>query len=70
MEEEKKTIWSKRPQRKPSVSLAAYPSFALRTQVAPTAVGIPEKKKTKGSLKDPLLPSLWVCFLRSPILVG
>ena len=70
VEEEKKTIWSKRPQRKPSVSLAAYPSYALRTQVAPTAVGIPEKKrKLRGLSKTPFphpcgsvsfdLPSLW-----------
>ena len=69
VEEEKKTILRKRPLRKPSVSLAAYPSYALRTLGEPMAEGIPEKQNY-GSLKDPLIPSLSVCFFRSPILVG
>ena len=42
-----------------SVSLAAYPSYALRTQVVPTAVGTPEKENYGVSRRPP-----------SPILVG
>ena len=59
MEEEKKTIWNKRPKTKPSVSLAAYPSYVLRTTGEPTAVAIPEKENFGVSQRPPY-----------PILVG
>ena len=69
MEEEKKTIWSKRPQRKPSVSKAAYPSYVLGTLGEPTAVGLPEKENYGVSqiLPSPILVGL---FFRFPNLVG
>ena len=56
---EKKTILRKRLKRKPSLSLAAYPSYALRTLGVQTAVGIPEKESYGVSQRPP-----------SPIIVG
>ena len=44
-EEEKKTNRNRRPWSKPSVSLAAYPSYILRTHEELTAIVILEKQE-------------------------
>ena len=51
-EEEKKNQLEQKTLEEPSVSLAAYPSYMLRTQEELTAVGTPEKmRKLRGLSK-------------------